>query len=375
MSKDDLVLNIAGGGPPRDPVKEVIGRDSFVNDLKKRLAYTSVEMYAPRRLGKSWVLRLLEVKAGPEKVAIYFDLERHHSLYEFVVALAKVENSSLTKIKVAMGKIMETLVVKGTKMENYNFPWKDRLDEIFKEMNNLDTPVWLLLDEFPIMINNLITDKKESEAKEFLDYMRFARQNYSNIKFVLTGSIGLHWIIDRLEKTGWRNPQNDVEKITLTSLSHEDATRLAEGILRGQKEDPQPGKDLAQVTSGHPFYIQKAITRWSDRKTNEDMESFCDRIAQSIEDPFEFNDLDKHMGHYFRRNTPLAKRVTDVLAGESAVLPKEVVQRLSDDPENIINILRKLEMDGYTQSDNGKYHLYPPLFRRWWKNKREGLYE
>lgn len=277
MAENNIILSMAGGGPPRNPVKEVIGRDAFVDRLKNYLAYTSVQMYAPRRLGKSWVLRLLEAKAEPDAKGIYFDLERVQDTYELVVEFAKATKLSFARFHAGMNKILESIVVKGVKMEDYSFPWKTHLDAIFKKINSSETPVWLLLDEFPMVIDNLIANKKPEVATELLDYLRYSRQNYLNIKFVLTGSIGLHWMIDKLEETGWRNPQNDDEKITLEPLELKDATLLAEGILRGIEEKTEPGRELAKVTNGHPFYIQKAITRWSDRKTNEDMETFCDR--------------------------------------------------------------------------------------------------
>ena len=68
MAEKELVLKLAGGGPTRNPKKEVVGRDAFVAQMIERLEYTSIEMFAPRRLGKSWVLKLLEVKA-PSPVA------------------------------------------------------------------------------------------------------------------------------------------------------------------------------------------------------------------------------------------------------------------------------------------------------------------
>lgn len=370
MAENQLVLSLAGGGPTRKPEMEVVGRDAFVQKMIERLSYNSIQMFAPRRLGKSWVLRLLEVRAPSDVMAIYMDLEGAHSTYEFIENVAAAFSFKKEKLGAAVGKILEDFSFGDIKPTQHKFPWKDHLDGIFQRLERRGKPVWLLMDEFPLFLVNLIKKEEKNTATEIMDYFRKVRQNYANIRFVLTGSIGLHWVIEELEDTGWRNPQNDDTKLTLEPLALNDATTLAEALFRGVKIDTTYAEELAEVVEGHPFYIQKAIENWGDRKRNEMMADFCLRIACRAEDPFEFADLNKRLGKYFGRSNNLAKKILDLLAQEGELSINEVNHFSSYGREDIFNVLVGLEKDGYVRAEKGRYKLIQTLFRNWWLEKR-----
>jgi len=235
MAEKELVLRLAGGGPTRNPKKEVVGRDAFVAQMIELLEYTSIQMFAPRRLGKSWVLKLLAAKAPQNVMAVYMDLEGAHSTYEFVEDVAKAFGYLSKRWGAAVGKIFEGFSIGHLKATKHKFPWKAHLDGIFQKLDTQDKPVWLLMDEFPLFLMNLINNEEKKTATEILDYFRYVRQNYTNIRFVLTDSIGLHWVVKDLEATGWRNPQNDDSKMTLEPLGLKEATRLARALFTNSR--------------------------------------------------------------------------------------------------------------------------------------------
>lgn len=376
MPDPKIVLRLSGGGPPRNPEKEVIGRDQFVKEMMGFLEYTSVQLAAPRRIGKSWVLYLLESKAKVTAMPIYFDLERVHTPYEFVDVLAKKTKSIGKQVEAALGKLIEQAAKSGHgKMSDYEFPWKEHLDGILKKLNNQSKPVWLIFDEFPLFLNLFISNGQHETSIQLLDYLRFAQDEYRNIRFVITGSIGLHWIIKKLKEKGWRNPQNKDQRLTLRVLDKEDAVFLTEGLFRGINADTAQANDLSEAANQHPFYIQKAIGLWHRKKEDEGIIEFCDRMALETEDHFEFSELDKRLGDYFGREAGLARRVLDALAEETPVSVRDIARQLSKDPEEIKSVMDNLQMDGYTEVKDNHYHLWPSLFRRWWKNQRGGLYE
>ncbi len=250
MYKNELVLNPVGGGPPRNPKKEVVGRDIFVEQMIERLEYTSIQMFAPRRLGKSWVLKLLEVKAPSSVMAVYMDLEGSHSTYEFVENVATAFNFAGKRLGAAVGKILEDFSIGHLKAVGHKFPWKEHLDGIFQKLDSQKKPVWLLMDEFPLFLMNLANNEEAKTATKILDYFRYVRQNYKNIRFVLTGSIGLHWVVKDLEATGWRNPQNDDTKMTLEPLELREATRRRRHYLEGLEKAWPPPKHLPLLWKG-----------------------------------------------------------------------------------------------------------------------------
>ena len=372
MAEKELVLKLAGGGPTRNPKKEVVGRDAFVAQMIERLEYTSIEMFAPRRLGKSWVLKLLEVKAPSPVMAVYMDLEGAHSTYEFVDNVATAFKYAGKRLGAAVGKFLEGIEIGHLKNTGHKFPWKAHLDGVFQKLEAQNKPVWLLMDEFPLFLMNLTNNEEKKTATEILDYFRYVRQNYKNIRFVLTGSIGLHWVIEDLEGIGWRNPQNDDTKMTLEPLDLKEATRLAHALFKGIGKGMGSAKELAEVVEGHPFYIQKAIENWGKRKRGEGMADFCLRMACKPDDPFEFADLHKRLGNYFRRSASLAKSILDLLAQEGECSVKEIQSQLKGDREEILNILNGLEKDGYVRLHEGRYKLIQTLFRKWWQVKQGG---
>ncbi len=375
MSDKNIRLQPSGGGPPRNPVKEVIGRDRFVTEMMNFLEYTSIQLAAPRRIGKSWVLYLLEAKAKDTVLPIHFDLERVHSPYEFIDILATRIKSRTTQMEAALGKLIEQVAKSGHgKMDDYEFPWKEHLDGILKKLNKHPKPVWLIFDEFPLFLNLFIINGKHEISIQLLDYLRFARDEYRNVRFVITGSIGLHWIIKKLKEKGWRNPQNKDQRLTLGVLEEEDAVLLTEGLFRGIGADTNPALELAETVNLHPFYIQKTIGLWHRKNPDEGIADFCGRLALENEDHFEFAELDDRLGDYFGREANLARRVLDSLAGETPTSALDIARQLDKEPEEIKRILDNLKMDGYTEVNNNQYHLWPSLFRDWWKNRRGGLY-
>ena len=376
MPDSKLILQPSGGGPPRNAVKEVVGRDEFVKEIMRFLDYTSVQLTAPRRIGKSWVLYLLEAKAQNIATPVYFDLESVHTPYQFIDSLAVKVKSRIKQMEAAIGQIIVHLASGGYgKMDDYEFPWKEHLDGILKKLNKHDKPIWLIFDEFPLFINHFIVAGKHQISIQLLDYLRYARDEYKNIRFITTGSIGFHWIIEKLKEKGWRNPQNKDQRLTLGVLQKEYAVLLTEGLFRGLEKDVDSAHELAVVVDFHPFYIQRTVGLWHHKKDGEDIRAFCNRIALEKEDHYEFMELDNRLGDYFGRDAGNARKVLDCLAEGLPITPHEVANRLNLEPEYLKNILNKLEMDGYTEVKERKHHLWPPLFRNWWKNKRGDLYE
>ncbi|PIR00009.1 MAG: hypothetical protein COV66_07875 [Nitrospinae bacterium CG11_big_fil_rev_8_21_14_0_20_45_15] len=369
-------FRIAGGSPPRNPIEEVVGRDKFVTQIIACLEHSSVQILAPRRLGKTWTLHLLNAKKPEMVKASYLDLEKCYSAPDFLFEILNTLNLKKKKLWAKTEALAQKIVVSGVQLKGNELAWAGILTEAFKEANDFENITWLLLDEFPIFLNNLITKDQPEMATQILDTLRSSRQVYPKIKFVLTGSIGLHWIIDELEKTGWRNPPNDLEKMFLTTLEPEDGLYLAKGLLNGKGLNINQAEDLARVAEYNPFYIQKLISCFDLQQNNEPMEDFCDRIAQDAKrDPFELFDLDNRMGRYFGREDNLAKRILDLLAEGNALKPKEFVQRLERKPEAVKTILDRLEKDGYIENSDGKYLFVSQILQRWWSKRRGNLYD
>lgn len=377
--KEQAKLPINPGGPTgRNNVESVvIGRNVFVDDLMSTLETVSVEISAPRRIGKTWVLDLLRERGAKKADIFYFDLEGATNQYEFVNEIMKPLGSLLSRLGFAVGKVIEHVLQDYARITSYHLPWKEHLDSAFGKLNENHRPVWLLLDEYPTCLNNLIAAGKKDFAKEIVDFLRLLRQKYPNVKMVLAGSIGMHWVLEKLTEDGWRNPPNDIHKLSLGVLDERHAVFLAEGLLRTVNVDIAIADEMVIALNNHPFYIQAAIKKISLKTDEESARDYCLRVACLPEDPFFFNDLHDRLGAYFGKSRAgQAKRILDQLINDFPVAIAELSVNTGMQGEEILDVLHSLEKDGYVMKDQeSKYYLWPDIFKDWWRTKRGGLYE
>ena len=106
---------------------------------------------------------------------------------------------------------------------------------------------------------------------EILDTLRSLSQDYSQVRMVLTGSVGLHHVLTSLRAKGYLNsPLNHMERIAPGPLAPADATKLALHLLRGSKlACPEPEAcacTLAEAVGNVAFYIHKLVSRLPRKK-------------------------------------------------------------------------------------------------------------
>lgn len=71
--------------------------------------------------------------------------------------------------------------------------WEDNANQLMHDLNQLNTPVWFLLDEFPILVDKIANRHGKDEAFTALYLLRRMRLHHTggSVRFLLTGSIGL----------------------------------------------------------------------------------------------------------------------------------------------------------------------------------------
>jgi len=82
----------------------------------------------------------------------------------------------------------------------------------------------LLIDELPEVLHNLEKNGKIDEAKSILKNLRRWRQDgkFIKLKFVLAGSIGIHYVVDKIE--GRNSDLNDLAKVSCNPLEESKAS-------------------------------------------------------------------------------------------------------------------------------------------------------
>ena len=381
-------------------MSDVVGRDLHVARYWKVLKRQSLVLSAERRIGKTHIILKMHEEGHEGFVTFYQDLEKVHTIPELVRALYNTVDDRLPRLAKAKHKAIDlwSRVVperKGqialpTAREN----WKDLLTgafhdvlEVFRDDGSIVVFLW---DELPLMLYNLVRGHGPDDAIQLLDLLRSIRQSHSaNLRFVFTGSIGLHLVLADLRRRGNANDAtNDMQQEEVPPLSPADAGTLTTRLLASlglPPEEPRPMvEQIVEQIGGFPYYIHHVVDRLDadgQPVAVRDVDAAIDDLVHGDHDP-------AHMSWYAERiplyydpaSTSLALHVLDVLARASGPLTRSEIGNLvrhqvpevADDA--IHTVCAMLRRDHYlTQrsDDRGPTLSFRwPLVKRWWRANR-----
>jgi len=260
------------GGPALG--EDFHNRTKELETLKKRILSTSILLTAPRRFGKTSLLRKFEKQMKEEGYnVIYLDVMHVYSPERFVheLALAAYDEASirekfLQNIKEVFKKLTGALNVEGSvpgasiklelsrilESEVNEKTWHDHGREIIKSItaSSEKTPVIIILDELPEAVANM--SREGRDALGFLQWFRSIRQNIDNIRFIVAGSTSFENVVKSISKRG--SYINDLYRIDLSGFSYDDAVKFLEKAFRDEElpfsEDV--GKKILELI-GEPY--------------------------------------------------------------------------------------------------------------------------
>jgi AAA+ ATPase superfamily predicted ATPase len=373
---------------------EVVGRDRLVARLWDTLEGRSVILTAERRMGKTSVLKKLEAQPLKGFVTIRRDLENISSPLEFVERLFDDIKSQLKLsdqwandfkrvVKSLEGLEVEVLGT-GIKLpEKAKSHWKKLLEQIFKNLieavKKEPQKIVFLWDELPLMIDKIRENEGEKVAMDFLDSLRYLRQTYDNVRMVYTGSIGLHHVLTKLKKAGYRNaPKNDMETIEVPPLSLVDASDLCSRLLLGEKIVPENSEDVVNIliegVDYVPFYIHSLVKELKYEQTvNPDVVKALIQKA-IVNNDWELSHFNERIDTYYDADLcPLIRAILDILAvQEKSLRFADLINLLKIEiadvnSEQVRDVLKLLRQDHYLKrNEQGEEGFYFSLIKRWW---------
>jgi hypothetical protein len=348
----------------------------------------------PRRTGKT--SQLLDLVNSPEGdiVAIHIMTENINDSEEFFKKLLEyiLKDKSIKGLKAIKRKgwLKRTVNrIKGVKVATVGIdinpseksPYYEQFIEVLTEAKLDGKIILLLIDEFPMTIENIYESHGLQAAKSFLSQNRALRQNHTlseKVKFIYTGSIGLFHAVKKLNAT---DRINDLDEIKLPSLGKDKAIALTKALLKS-KIGETPKEEavdyiLKKIELWMPLYFQMLVAEIANLANYENLvyhdETTIDRafdIAAANADK-QFQDMKSRLAKLFNptelkfvnafllklKNSPLDLNETlDLANSKKHPVAKEL--------ENIIEILKH---DGYIAEVNGSYQFYSPLVKKWWK--------
>ncbi len=372
------------GQTPRG--KDFYPRTRIVNKIYRRLDSGShIFMSAPRRAGKTSIMRFLEDKPQKGYVFLYVsveDIDDSEAYFKLLAEelLASEAVSKLAKASEKVSGIFEQFAehIKRVKVWNIEFETQEKeppkfskeFEKLMRTLNTTDFTIVFLVDEFPIALERIISEHGEKAAADFLHTNRSIRQRAkSGIQFIYTGSIGLPNIARKLNATATINDLNIVE---VPPLSEKEALKFTMQLLRNYNVPFVNGSlkhMLDRLSWLIPFFIQLVVQMLIDEYESTGRAVTKELVDEVLEKASNHRNNIYFENYYSRLDkslTPaessLAKEILLKIATEDRVAPDAF-----NGMEDASRILEILEFDGYINSHQDVFVFNSPILQLWWK--------
>ncbi len=375
-------------------IDQIVGRDLFIERIWKALEGNSLRMEAERRIGKTSILRKMAAQPPEGWEAVFMDLEHVHSADEFaeevsrhVFKCLKGWSKHAKRLLEFLGQSVEEagpLKLREPKERPEGY-WKTLLrssiEDLVEQQQAADKRVAFLFDEMPWMIGAIQQKEGEHAAMQVLDLLRSLRQSpetSSGFRMILCGSIGLHHVLTSLKEEGYINqPVNDMTLIEVPPLNLKDATKLAQGLLKGAEIEatPDAAESIATAADGFPYYIHAIVAalQFNEGKVNVPViEQVIKGILTAPHDPCNFRHFKDRIKHYYPDDITAVISILNHAAASTATLTQADLinaakSSVSIDDERVRNVIRLLQMDHYLDRDQENHFSFRnKLVKRWW---------
>ena len=403
-------MNTAPTGPKQiralignipDP-EELYGRDDFIEHLWKVIEGNNVLLLAPRRFGKSGILRHVLKRPHAGFLPLSFELEDVDSSEEFVWRITRellVHDgvrrllSNARKLPASlMGWVKDTFdeaEFEGAKVrfkEQIREDWREAAKRMLAELEKADETLLFLFDEMPRMIERISEKRGDESAREFLDWFRTVRLEQKDVlrrhRFIVAGSVGVDLVLHRL---GAVAAFTDFARLPVEPLDNAPAGQLAEDLAAsfGITWTPELSARLfALIGSPVPYFIHIFFSQLGQLPKASRAALTLDNLDQVYATRVLGPTCRRYFGHYGSRLTRYGKMgEKSAYAILQAVASRNQVSRpalyeiyrktrgRNADEHEFDELLADLEYDWYLRLDPGTNEFFFRLkvIQDWWK--------
>lgn len=378
--------------------EDFIDREHEIKQILATLEKDNVLLAAPRRFGKTSIMRKLEKElSGNDSIVVFLDVESVYSpqrfLSETIMELTEFEEfseksgfrSQVKKICKCVQDNVEEIEVptiikarlRSSVEEGLEEYWVDKSDALFKIINSTNVKIYFVFDEFPIAIKNM----NPLDAEMFLSWFRKLRQTCTNVRFIVGGSVS----IDRVLRTiGGTNVINDFKIIRVNGFERDVALKIVENVFDDESWEYTPllgDKILDCVGESYiPYFVGIMLSTIVDEQIITG--KAVDEVL--IEDVYNNRLLGSKCKHYF---DPYFKRLKVFYQEMDVKAAKAILGRVSTtenypielafdafqqetgshDYERFLDLISDLENDFYIENDDGKLNFYSKVLKDWWR--------
>lgn len=251
-------------------------REKLMTDLWRYLPAESVELVAPRRFGKSSVMRRLSDDPQNGCLVVYTDCQGFASEAQFFsrlfadICIASGSGRLLLiadRARTAVGGAIDkfrTLGIAGFKFDlNDSKPDspEERMERVRAALELTRRPAVLILDEFSVMLSNFLkAGVPREQVVAFLAQLRKLRLSEScRVAMVIGGSMSLEYWLRQLNASGL---MNDVRRVVLPAFDTDTATRFLSALFTSEGLSLETGAVqavLGRLDPAVPYWLTAMV--------------------------------------------------------------------------------------------------------------------
>jgi len=372
-------------------------RPILINKLWRKIdSSSSIIISAPRRVGKTSLMRYIEDNAKGNYYVVYVITEsvyNENKYYrEIVKAILNCDSikkrdkviNSIKDVAKNIFKSIDEVGIDTVKFSrNIEFNYYEKFIEIMRTIDLEGHKLIIMIDEFAQTIENIKQEEGTLHAVHLLQSNRSLRQNSdinSKFQFIYTGSISLEGIARRMDASKFIN---DLDILKVTPLSDAEGKSLVYELLKGL-DFTMDGETidylLNEIKWLIPFYIQLAMDKIQDIYDEENLTHIYNKsvdiaIKRMIEENNKFSSWHERLKVYKNNDYKFIMEVLNIIAIKETknityneIYDLAVKYNLEETYKELLNTLID---DGYINKDEGKkiYTFTSPILRIWWCKK------
>ena len=383
-----------------DYATKTYGRNDEVASLYKMfVAGRDISMHGPRRLGKTFLLdRLVDAAPARQWTAVKVELAGctdSRAVFRELCSRIGNRRSGGENAKDWLKQRLSQFLGHRTELGGVWYQalltvdYETHFERLIKAMHEDPHRRWLLLiDELPIVLKAL-HDKGPTgvaAARDFMNLTTRLRQDNQNVRWMITGSIG----IEPLAQAGnYQGVLSKFQSFELQPLSEVQAKDFVQDLAAsGQLPHRQALTDaeaqaLIEAVGWRAAYYLDALAqqvKGTPASTPEQARQVIEEAVTGLLQPSEmasFGPWEEHLRkHYHEADRAIAFSALAALAGSAQGASIDVVlattQRSDLSRSSLKNVLIRLHTEGFVtidswDNDSPQCGFRNPLLRRWWQ--------
>ncbi|TJZ63001.1 ATP-binding protein [Sphingobacterium olei] len=365
-------------------------RDKEINKLYRALkSGASIYLSAPRRVGKTSILKYMEENPQDGYYFVYIITESVDSGNEFfkIIFEALLNSDAINALSKASANFRDfvlSIMDRVKKIYNVELRERDETDyydilvELFSNVKRELGQLVVQIDEFPQTIQNILNTEGRGAAERFIQKNRALRHHpevAGKIQFIYTGSLSLYPMVEQVTQL---TAVNDLRAVELQALSVDEANDFLQRLLG--EESLTIKMDLLQYVLDKmkwyiPFHLQLIAQELIEVYEVEEKEIDVITVDKAFEQVVHVRNRAQFEPYFARLNSvfkgPEHAFVLDVLKYvalydqiDEDVMVDLGVKHAVEDMQRIKNIV---EGDGYLyySQEDRVYRYTSPILQLW----------